>query len=133
MLAQVLAVYRGTLDLHGRPVSKTWTRLSSPSPANSTRLCLLDPVDWAVGAEVVVASTDHHKGHAETRRIVAIYPDAAAAAAGEGGGGGGSCLEVDTPLNHFHDGTPPLPPRSLPLCTPAAAAAAAAAAKTMRG
>ena len=38
--AKVLAVFRGTLDLHGRRHATTWTRLARPAEANSSTICL---------------------------------------------------------------------------------------------
>jgi hypothetical protein len=87
----VLAVYRGTLDLHGKPHSVTWTRLSEPANAGSQRICLLRKVDWPVNADIVIASTDYVKEHAETRVITGVTSN-------------GYCLTVDVPLEFEHAG-----------------------------
>ena len=91
LFSQVIAVYRGTLDLHGQPRSVTWTRLSTPAPKGSSTLCLLRKIDWPVNSHVVVASTDYDRHHAETRVITAVT-DA------------GTCLQLDRPLDYSHDG-----------------------------
>lgn len=48
--AKVLGCRACTLDLHGRPVARTWTRLAATAAAGSTELWLVDPVDdWYPG------------------------------------------------------------------------------------
>ncbi|KAF0286932.1 Fibrocystin-L [Amphibalanus amphitrite] len=55
--AKVLAVRNGTLDLHGRPLDVTWTYLASTAAAGATSITLDRPVGWAVGDEIVIATT----------------------------------------------------------------------------
>jgi hypothetical protein len=47
----------GTLDLHGAPLARSWTRLSSPVAAGATSVTLQDAVDWPEGGEVLITST----------------------------------------------------------------------------
>ncbi|XP_060603397.1 fibrocystin-L-like isoform X3 [Ruditapes philippinarum] len=71
---KVLAVRNGTLDLHGKEVPLTWTRLASSSASGSNTLELVDPVEWNVGDEIVIASTGHRQSQKENekKRITAI-------------------------------------------------------------
>ena len=68
-----------------------WTRLSDMADAGSTTLQLTDRVDWVVGDEVVVSSTDFDYQHAETRTVTAVGAD-------------GLSLTLDQPLNFMHWG-----------------------------
>ena len=47
--AKTLALRKGTLDIHGRTINVTWTRLSTTVEAGSDQLYLQDFVDWDVG------------------------------------------------------------------------------------
>ena len=66
---KVIGVNYGTLELHGieRPV--TWTDLWETVEVGGTSITLNtvtgDPLDWAVGEEIVIASTDYSGRNAE--------------------------------------------------------------------
>jgi hypothetical protein len=47
----------GTLDLHGAPLVRSWTRLSAPVSPGATSVTLQDAVNWPAGGEVLVTST----------------------------------------------------------------------------
>ncbi|RIH87346.1 G8 domain protein [Calidithermus terrae] len=61
MGAKVLGVMgAGALELHGRPYASSWTRLGATAAKGATEIVLEKAVDWPVGAEIVIASTDHY-------------------------------------------------------------------------
>jgi len=47
----------GTLDLHGAPLARSWTRLSAAAAAGHSSITLQDAVDWPAGGQVLVVST----------------------------------------------------------------------------
>jgi hypothetical protein len=50
--------YAGSkLDIHGTVLGRTWTRLAATAAAGAAALSLKEPVQWAAGSKVVVAST----------------------------------------------------------------------------
>ncbi|XP_048254422.1 fibrocystin-L-like isoform X3 [Haliotis rufescens] len=75
--AKVLAVRNGTLDLHGKPVGVTWTRLASTATAGATTITVEQPLDWSVGDKIVIATTGgrHSQKESEVREITAISAD----------------------------------------------------------
>ena len=73
--AKVIAVREGTLDLHGAPKLRSWTMLNATSFNGSTALSLIKPVDWEVGSDIVIASTDFEKEHAEQVTITSLSAD----------------------------------------------------------
>ncbi|XP_043232444.1 fibrocystin-L-like [Amphibalanus amphitrite] len=89
--AKVLAVRNGTLELHGRPLDVTWTYLASTAAAGATSITLDRAVGWAVGDEIVIATTGDKfsMGESEKRVISAVSED-------------GLTLTLDTPLAFEH-------------------------------
>ena len=54
----MLAIHRGSLDMHGAPHRFTWTRLNSTAEAGDDTIELIEePVDWNVGDYITIAST----------------------------------------------------------------------------
>ena len=55
----------------------TWTRLSATAAAGATTIDLVDPVEWNVGDEIVIAATGHHHSQSENEKktISAISMD----------------------------------------------------------
>lgn len=75
-----IAVRRGELHLVGPTREVTWTMLDSTSDVGSNQITLSpqpDAFDWAVGEEIVIASTDYDHKHAEKALITAISDHAA--------------------------------------------------------
>lgn len=70
--AKTLALREGVIDMHGRPINVTWTRLASTAPAGSTQIELQDYVDWEVGGKIVLASTSFSQRENEEHTIVGI-------------------------------------------------------------
>jgi len=72
---KVIGVHFGTLEMHGNVRSHTWTSLKTTAAAGATSIELLDvstPLDWQVGEEIVIASTDISGRNAEQRTIASI-------------------------------------------------------------
>lgn len=65
------------LQLSGKPVSKTWTRLASTANAGQNTITLQDAVDWSVGDYIVIATTGdrHSQGENEKHEIASISGD----------------------------------------------------------
>ena len=55
---KVLAVRDGTLELHGKPIPITWSRLNHTANVNDTEIVVEGQLEcWEVGDEVVIATT----------------------------------------------------------------------------
>ena len=89
--AKTLAVREGEIDLHGRVVDVTWTRLSQTANAGETTIYLQDIVDWEVGGKIVLASTSFSQRENEEMEIAAIDE-----------GDSGSILTLTSPLEYEH-------------------------------
>ena len=55
-----IMVMGGTLELHGTPPSKIWTKLNNHAAANTTNLSLADPVAWTANDQVAIGITDFY-------------------------------------------------------------------------
>ena len=89
--AKVLACRGCTLDLHGAPTLRSWTRLAATAAAGSSTLTLVEPVDWPVGSELVIASTSSEMEEAERVTLASLD-------------GSGTSLGLTAPLAHEHLG-----------------------------
>ena len=78
----------GTLNLHGDR-THTWTKLARTAEAGSSSIEVLNAVEWRVGDEIVLASTDFNPRQAERRTIAAIS---------------GNTITLDRPLEYMHFG-----------------------------
>ena len=63
--------------MHGKPRDMTWTELETTADVNWTSITIKDipedrTFDWAIGEEIVIASTDFEGDHAEKRKITDI-------------------------------------------------------------
>ena len=87
--AKTLALREGSIDIHGKPLQVTWTRLQMTAAAGSTQLTLQEPVDWEVGGKIVVSSTSFSQRENEELNITAIDES-------------GMVLTVDPPLRYEH-------------------------------
>ena len=81
--AKTLAVRHGTLDLHGKKLNVTWTRLDVTANPGDTTIVLQEPVPWEVGGKIVIASTSYSQRENEeveirdidsTRTVLTIDP-----------------------------------------------------------
>eukprot|EP00927_Polykrikos_kofoidii_P015925 TRINITY_DN17144_c0_g1_i1.p1 TRINITY_DN17144_c0_g1~~TRINITY_DN17144_c0_g1_i1.p1 ORF type:complete len:1133 (+),score=151.47 TRINITY_DN17144_c0_g1_i1:39-3437(+) len=80
------------LDMHGKPYTPTWSRLSATVESGSSTLKLQDVVNWEVNQQVVIVTTRHgdmddHEN--EIRTITAVS---------------GAEVTLDSPLEHTHFG-----------------------------
>ncbi|CAF3773857.1 unnamed protein product [Rotaria sp. Silwood1] len=91
--AKVLALREGTVDMHGMPTVRTWTQLGTTASNGSTTITLLQPIDWNVDSQIVIATTGDRfsQKESEIRRIVNISSD-------------GLTLTLDIPLKYTHLG-----------------------------
>ena len=87
--AKTLAVREGTLELHGKPLNVTWTRLAKTANAGDRTLYLTQAVDWQVGGSVVIAATGFVQTENEDGTIASISSD-------------GMSLTLSKPLNFTH-------------------------------
>ena len=62
----------GSLQLHGLVRGPSWTRLAATAAAGADTVSVAGRVDWAVGDEIVVTSTDFYPSRAERRIIGAV-------------------------------------------------------------
>lgn len=59
----------GLLSLHGAVRTVTWTRLAQTASAGSNLIILNTPVDWQIGDEIIITTTDTSLSHTERHRI----------------------------------------------------------------
>ena len=91
--AKTLAVRNGTLDIHGKPIMNTWTRLAETIQAGMTVLHVQHNVsDWEVGGQIVLASTSYSRRENEQLTIASISND-------------GKYITVSTPVKYTHIST----------------------------
>jgi hypothetical protein len=69
--AKCIAVRNGILDLHGRP-GVAWTRMSQSVEWGNNTIHLTEPVDWAEGDEIFIASSIFSQYETEPRTIAAV-------------------------------------------------------------
>ena len=62
----------GLLSLHGAVRNITWTRLAQTASAGSNLIILNTPVDWQIGDEIIITTTDTSLSHTERHRIALI-------------------------------------------------------------
>ena len=80
----------GTLDLHGVPVIKRWTRLGVTAAVGSSVLVLSEPqYDWAIGNSVIVTTSTYNPWNSEIRTITNVSLD-------------GRTLTLNAPLLNAH-------------------------------
>ncbi|PNH07097.1 Fibrocystin-L [Tetrabaena socialis] len=92
--SKFLAVFRGgTLDLHGRPVGRRWTRLGASALPGATNITLATAQPgWPVGANVLITSSSYNVWQTEERTIVGVLNAT----------NNGTMLLLDSPLTHPH-------------------------------
>ncbi|KAL3317343.1 Fibrocystin-L [Cichlidogyrus casuarinus] len=87
--AKVLGLRNGTIDIHGKPHTRVWTRLAHTAQVGATQINLQQPVDWIPGDEVVFTSTGRNGSieENEQRTLKAVSAD-------------GLTLTLSTPLKY---------------------------------
>ena len=63
------------MELHGIERQVTWTRLSQTAAPGSNSITVQEPVDWAVGEEIVIAPTGFNSWETEVMKITAVSSD----------------------------------------------------------
>ncbi|KAK3107032.1 hypothetical protein FSP39_005622 [Pinctada imbricata] len=63
-----LGIRDGRLELHGKFIPITWTRLASTVTAGSDTIVLQDEVTWQAGDEVAIATTSHRHSQGENEK-----------------------------------------------------------------
>ncbi|GGJ38048.1 G8 domain-containing protein [Deinococcus roseus] len=78
MGAKVLgAMGGGTIDIHGQPTLRSWTKLNGTVAVGSKTITVQDPVNWKVGDAIIITSSSFYnpyspKSQTEQRLITAI-------------------------------------------------------------
>jgi hypothetical protein len=88
--SKVTAVRNGTIEMHGKPVGVTWTKLSATANPGDSQITVNDAVSaWPVGGLIVIATTGDllSQGETETRLITSVS---------------GNVITLDRPLNFTH-------------------------------
>ncbi len=62
---KVLAVMGGTLELHGRPVAKSWTKLNASVAAGARSITLADAPGWRAGDQIVITPSTGNRDQNE--------------------------------------------------------------------
>jgi hypothetical protein len=62
----------GGLDLHGIPRNISWTRLGATATAGQNSITLSEAVDWVVGDEIILTTTDTNIEHKERHTIASV-------------------------------------------------------------
>jgi G8 domain/Right handed beta helix region len=62
-----ILVMGGKLELYGESPNVAWTKLSDHAPDNSSKLNLIDAVNWKTGDQIVVAPTDFYNDGSFTK------------------------------------------------------------------
>ena len=62
-------VNNGHIDIHGKPRTKTWTKLTSSLNKGADTIILKEDVDWVVGESIVIPSTSYDMNEAEVFTI----------------------------------------------------------------
>lgn len=60
-----IGVRYSTFEMHGEARTPTWTELESTAVKGDNRIVIREAVDWRVGEEIVIASTDYDHNEAE--------------------------------------------------------------------
>ena len=93
-----IAVRMGTLSMVGKERKVTWTMLDKTVLPQENKITLLSQAqgafDWAVGEQIVIASTSYDKDQSEVRTIVAVGADPTVASK--------PVLTLDKPLLYKH-------------------------------
>ncbi|CAE8614080.1 unnamed protein product [Polarella glacialis] len=64
----------GTLDIHGKPRLKVWTRISETVHAGDTVIKMQEIVDWVAGEELVVVATETSHKHFDGNGLMGAPP-----------------------------------------------------------
>jgi hypothetical protein len=87
---KVLAQMGGVVELHGRPVARSWTALNADAAAGSRTLVLAEAPGWRAGDQIVVSTSSRDQLQYSTGEIERID---------------GSAVTLKAPLRYAHRGT----------------------------
>jgi hypothetical protein len=65
----------GGLDLHGQSHNVSWTRLNTTALSGQNLLILSEPIDWMIGDEIIITTTDTNIEHTERHTISNVSLD----------------------------------------------------------
>ena len=68
---KLIAVF-GNVSMVGKPRNTTWSRLASTASAGSSSITVSQLVDWSIGDEVVVSSTEYDANQMETAIVTGV-------------------------------------------------------------
>ena len=88
---KTLALRHGTIEMHGRPLNVTWTRLRVTAHAGDSEVYVEDHVEWEAGGAIVVASTSFNPNENEERVIQNVTQEP-----------NGSVITLTSPLEYKH-------------------------------
>lgn len=89
---KVIGVRHGVLDMHGVKREPTWTVLDSTAQKGSSQITLIRGVDWQVGEQIGIATTNFDQHASEKRIIKAI----------DRSNPNKPVITLDKPLEHLH-------------------------------
>ncbi|CAF5197485.1 unnamed protein product, partial [Rotaria magnacalcarata] len=72
IIQQKMITVLGGLDLHGTPRGISWTRLALTASSGQNMIVLRQSVNWTIGDEIIITTTDKSMNHTERHRIVNI-------------------------------------------------------------
>ncbi|XP_052060298.1 fibrocystin-L-like isoform X3 [Mytilus californianus] len=72
--SKAIAVFGG-LDLHGKDVGKSWTKLQQTASAGSNQIVLSETVTWSAGDDIIITATGYEVNEAEKHTIQSVAGD----------------------------------------------------------
>ena len=75
ILFNVFTAAFGGLDLFGKDVGVTWTKLAATATAGASQIVLAENVSWAVGDEIVIGASHFDAWETEVFKIDAVSGD----------------------------------------------------------
>ncbi len=67
----LMAIQGGTIELHGEP-RLSWTQISATAAVGDTSITVIDPVDWRIGDQIVIAPTSENTNEGEEVTITNV-------------------------------------------------------------
>ena len=72
---KLIGVMTGSIDIHGKPRTKTWCLLKETANAGSNTIKVDSTVDWQIGEEIILAPTSTSRAEFDIRIIEGITTD----------------------------------------------------------
>ena len=67
-----IMVHNGQIDIHGKPVTKTWTYLEIGAVPGDKQVTLTEASEWKVGDKIIITSTGQSREETEERYITEV-------------------------------------------------------------